>query len=146
MTQLQARVLYPGTAEGPVLWLDEPLSFWGGFDPATGIIVDNNHPQNGKCLKDTMLVLPATRGSGGTPGGVAEAIRLGTAPRAIIMATADANVMIGAAVADRLYGLVCPVLELPGKGFMSLRQAVAVSASTSGQILLLARASGDKHR
>ena len=78
MARLQARVLYDGTAAGRVLWLDEPLSFWGGFDPATGVIIDANHPQNGECLKDRILVLPATRGSGGTPGGVAEAIRLGT--------------------------------------------------------------------
>ncbi len=116
------------------MWLDEPLSFWGGFDPTTGIIVDNNHPQNGFCIKDTILILPATRGSGGTPGGVAEAIRVGTAPKAIIMATADANVMIGAAVADKLYGLACPVLELPGDAFASLQYAGRVSVTPAGQI------------
>ena len=134
MAVLQARVLYDGTAAGPVLWLDEPLSFWGGFDPATGTIIDANHPQNGKCLKDTILVLPTTRGSGGTPGGVAEAIRLGTAPGAIIMAIGDANVMIGAAVADKLYGLTCPVLEVSGAAFASLQQAQRISVSPGGQI------------
>lgn len=134
MTVLQARVLFEGAAEGPVLWLDEPLSFWGGFDPATGIIVDNNHPQNSVCIKDTILVLPATRGSGGTPGGMAEAIRLGTAPRAIIMATGDANVMIGAAVAEKLYGLICPVLELSGDAFASLQRAERASVTPAGQI------------
>ena len=134
MAVLQARVLYPGAAEGPVLWLDEPLSFWGGFDPATGVIVDNNHPQNGKCLKGTVLVLPSTRGSGGTPGGVAEANRLGTGPGAIIMETGDANDMIGAAVADKLYALACPVLELQGREFVSLRHAERVSIAPAGQI------------
>lgn len=135
MAGLQARVLYPGAAEGPVFWLDEPLSFWGGFDPATGMIVDNNHSQSGACITDTVLVLPATRGSGGTPGGVAEAMRLGTAPRAIIMATADANVMIGAAVAEKLYGLICPVLELSGDGFATLKQAGRVRVTPAGQIV-----------
>ncbi len=134
MAELQATVLYPGAAEGPVLWLDEPLSFWGGFDPATGVIVDNNHPQSGVCIKDTVLVLPATRGSGGTPGGVAEAIRLGTAPKAIIMVTADANVMIGAAVAEKLYGLICPVLQLSGDAFASLQHAGHVRVTPAGQI------------
>lgn len=136
MAMLQARVLYEGAAEGPVLWLDEPLSFWGGFDPASGIIVDNNHPQKGLCLKGTILVLPATRGSGGTPGGVAEAIRLGTGPKAIIMATGDANVMIGAAVANRLYGLTCPVLELSGDGFAALQHAERASVTPAGQITI----------
>jgi predicted aconitase with swiveling domain len=134
MAVLQARVLYDGSAAGKVLWLDEPLSFWGGFDPATGIIIDANHPQNGNCLKDTILVLPSTRGSGGTPGGVAEAIRLGTAPKAIIMAIGDANVMIGAAVAGKLYGLTCPVMELSGAAFTSLQQADHISVSCGGQI------------
>jgi len=134
MAVLQARVLYDGAASGRVLWLDEPLSFWGGFDPATGIIVDHNHPQNGKCVKNTMLVLHSTRGSGGTPGGVAEAIRLGTGPGAIILATGDANVMIGVAVADRLYGLACPVLELSGNGFASLQHVENLSVSTGGRI------------
>lgn len=134
MAVLQARVLYDGTAAGPALWLDEPLSFWGGFDPATGMIIDANHPQNGKCLKDTILVLPTTRGSGGTPGGVAEAIRLGTGPGAIIMAIGDANVMIGAAVADKLYGLACPVLEISGDAFASLQHAQRISVSPGGEV------------
>lgn len=134
MAEFQARVLFEGAAEGPVLWLDEPLSFWGGFDPATGIIIDNNHPQNGLCLKGKVLVLPATRGSGGTPGGVSEAIRLGTGPKAIIMATGDANVMIGAAVAKKLYGRICPVLELSGDAFASLQHAERVSITPAGQV------------
>ncbi len=136
MAVLQARVLHDGCAAGKVLWLDEPLSFWGGFDPATGIIIDAHHPQNGKCLKDTILVLPATRGSGGTPGGVAEAIRLGTAPGAIIMAIGDANVMIGAAVASKLYGLTCPVLEVSGDAFASLQHAGYISISSGGRIAI----------
>ena len=34
---IKARVLAPGLASGPTLLLSDPLSFWGGFDPATGI-------------------------------------------------------------------------------------------------------------
>ncbi len=134
MARLQAKVLHPGAAEGEVLWLDEPLSFWGGFDPATGLILDSNHPQSGRCITDKVLVLPATRGSGGTPGGVAEAIRLGTAPNAIIMAVADANVTIGAAVAEKLYGLTCPVLEVSQSAFTSLQHAENISLTPDGQI------------
>ena len=32
----EARTLVGGSAEGPVLVLEEPLSFWGGIDPTTG--------------------------------------------------------------------------------------------------------------
>ena len=43
----EARTLVAGTAEGPALVLDEPLSLWGGLDPVTGEIVDVRHPQRG---------------------------------------------------------------------------------------------------
>ena len=33
---------------GAALVLDEPLSLWGGIDPATGEIVDGRHPQRGQ--------------------------------------------------------------------------------------------------
>jgi predicted aconitase with swiveling domain len=32
---------------GGALVLDEPLSLWGGVDPATGEIIDAHHPQRG---------------------------------------------------------------------------------------------------
>jgi predicted aconitase with swiveling domain len=134
MMPIRAREIFGGTASGPILWLDEPLSFWGGFDPATGIIIDNNHPQKGRCIKQMILVMPSTRGSGGTPGGVAEAIRNGSGPAAIIMKVADANVMIGAAVAQKLYALTCPVLELQGPDFEALRHATSISVAANGAI------------
>ena len=101
---IRARMLTSGAAEGPVLALDEPLSFWGGFEPRTGVILDVHHPQRGACVKDTVLVMTETRGSGSAPGAIAEAIRLGTAPVAIMLAEADINLAIGAEVAAALYG------------------------------------------
>jgi len=106
---IRARLLSSGTAEGPVLSLDEPLSFWGAFEPRTGVILDVHHPQRGISVKDTILVMTETRGSGSAPGAIAEAIRRGTAPRAIILAGADVNLAIGAEVAATLYGRRCVV-------------------------------------
>lgn len=134
MTTLTAKVLFSGEASGPVLCLDAPLSFWGGFDPATGDILDKNHPQQGRCIAGKVLVLPATRGSGGTPGGIAEAIRKGTAPAAIIMREADTNVMIGAAVAHKLYGLRCPVLEICGRDYETVANATSAVLTETGQV------------
>ncbi len=120
---VQARILFDGTAEAEVMRLDAPLSFWGGFDPLTGIILDNNHPQKGQSLKGKVLVMPATRGSGGTPGGVAETIRNGSGPVAVIMGEGDVNVMVGAAVAQQLYGLNCPILEVTGADYETVASA-----------------------
>lgn len=123
MIIVTARFLFPGEADAEVLRLEEPLSFWGGFDPLTGVILDNNHPQKSIKITGKVLVMPATRGSGGTPGGVAEAIRNGSGPAAIIMREGDINVMVGAAVAHQLYGLVCPVLEAPEESYDTIAAA-----------------------
>lgn len=121
--QVQARTLFDGKAESEVMRLDAPLSFWGSFDPLTGIILDNNHPQKGQSLKGKVLVMPATRGSGGTPGGLAEAIRNGSGPVAVIMGEGDVNVMVGAAVAQQIYGLTCPILEVAGADYEAVASA-----------------------
>jgi uncharacterized protein len=109
---ITATILNSGIAHGPVLVLTEPLSFWGAYDPRSGCIVDTHHPQSGLCLAGHILLLPETRGSGGTPGGIAEAIRRGTAPLGIILMVPDINLAIGAAVAARLYGNNCPVVTV----------------------------------
>ena len=57
-------VLHPGIAQGPVLLLDEPLSFWGAFDPRSGIIIDIHHPQRGQSLNGKILMMLESRGSG----------------------------------------------------------------------------------
>jgi predicted aconitase with swiveling domain len=138
MTIVTARVLFAGEAEADILRLDEPLSFWGGFDPLTGVILDNNHPQKGQHLTGRALVMPATRGSGGTPGGVAEAIRNGSAPAAIIMREGDINVMVGAAVAQELYGLTCPILEVSGADYDTVASAPRLRIHEGGTIELVA--------
>ena len=58
-----AATLVPGAASGPLLKLDEPLSFWGGLDPATGAIIDRLHPQRGARVAGRMLMMPGGRGS-----------------------------------------------------------------------------------
>lgn len=105
-----ARVLVAGEASGIVLRLEEPLSFWGGLDPKTGNIIDQRHPQLGENLAQRILVMAYGRGSSSSTGVLAEAIRLGTAPAAIILHEPDMIVMLGAMVTAEIYGLVCPVV------------------------------------
>ena len=91
------------------LRLDEPLSFWGGLDAATGEIIDAHHPQTGACIAGRRLVLPGTRGSTSSPGVLVEAIRLGNGPAAIVLPAPDLTVMSAVAVARQLYGIDVPV-------------------------------------
>lgn len=131
---IQARVLHGGAAEGPVLILDGPLSFWGAFEPRTGVIIDVHHPQRGQCLAGTILLMRESKGSGSAPGGIAEAIRLATGPAAIILVVPDINLAIGAAVAETLYGKPCPVLQVTESDFATLGKAARLRIAATGAI------------
>jgi len=110
---LQGNVLIAGSAEGPALVLEETLSFWGGFDPQAGKIIDTHHPQFGQTVADRVLFIPASRGSAGTPGGIAESLRNGSGPCAFVLGKRDVNISVGTLVANRLYDLQVPVIEIP---------------------------------
>lgn len=131
---IRARLLTSGRAEGPVLSLDEPLSFWGAFEPKTGVILDVHHPQRGACVKDMVLLMTETRGSGSAPGAIAEAIRRGTAPAAIILAEADINLAVGAEVAAALYGRHCVVAQVSMAELETLRKAERLTIDADGVV------------
>ncbi|MGQ0848449.1 MAG: aconitase X swivel domain-containing protein [Actinomycetota bacterium] len=97
----------------PPLILTEPLSFWGGLDPRTGLITDVNHPQVGQSITGRVLVMPHSRGSSSSPSVLAEALRLGTGPKAIVLDQLDPMIAVGALVARLLYGIECSVEVRP---------------------------------
>jgi predicted aconitase with swiveling domain len=104
--------LIAGTATGPVVALTEPLSFWGGFEPGSGLIIDRRHPQLGVSLTGSIALIPSGRGSSSSSSVLAEAIRMGTAPAGIVLTTPDAIIMLGAMVAEELYGSTMPVVVI----------------------------------
>ena len=132
--KVQGTILNPGEAEGPTLVLTEPVSFWGAFDPRTGKIVDTHHAQCGVALGGHILLLPETRGSGGTPGGIAEAVRRGTGPTGIILITPDINLAVGAQVAAALYDRQCPVIAVSAEDYDVLVQQPHLSITRDGSI------------
>jgi predicted aconitase with swiveling domain len=125
----EARTLVPGAARGPALVLDEPLSFWGGVDPATGDIVDVHHPQCDANVAGRVLVMPSGRGSSSSSSVLAEAIRAGTAPVAIVLHEPDPILALGAIVARELYGRTIPVV-VSSEVVVRSGEMVAVRAKT----------------
>ena len=102
-----------GHVTGTVLALGEPLSFWGGFDPHDGRVLDRNHPQHGAVLTGHVVTMAAGRGSSSSSSVLAEAIRLGTAPAALVLVEPDAIIALGALAAAELYGTRVPLVVLP---------------------------------
>ena len=111
--ELDGRALVAGEAAGPALVLEAPLSLWGGMDPRTGRLSDHHHPQLGAVLTGRILVMPSGRGSSSSSSVLAESIRLGTAPRAILLSDPDDILVLGALVAEYLYARTCPIVVLP---------------------------------
>jgi predicted aconitase with swiveling domain len=130
-------VLAPGGAAGEALVLDEPLSFWGGVDPATGRIVDGRHPQAGNSIRGRVVVMPAGRGSSSSSTVLAETVRAGTGPVAVVLREPDAILAVGALVAAELYGLACPVVVLdpPSYGMIRTGDLVEVIDREGGALV-----------
>lgn len=92
------------------LRLDEPLGFWGGLDPQSGVIIDKNHPQYGESIAGRVLILERTRGSTSSPGTLVEAIRLGNGPAKIVVGEPDMTIISAVFVARALYDIDVPVV------------------------------------
>ena len=100
----------PGEVEAPALVLREPVSFWGGIDIASGRIIDRSHPDAGATVSGAVLVMPGGRGSSSSSSVLAEMLRQGTAPAAIVLTVPDPILPVGALVAMSLYGRRCPIV------------------------------------
>lgn len=134
----RARCLIEGAASGEALVLSEPLSFWGGLDPANGKIIDRHHPEAGEVVTGKILVMPRGRGSSSSSSTLAEAIFVGTGPAAILLAEADPIVALGSLVIRELYGASPPVLVLAqdSYGRVTTGDQVTVHAPVDGPALV----------
>ena len=133
---LTGRVLVAGEAEGVALASREPLSFWGGYDQHTGEIIDRRHPLAGQRAQGRVLAVPAARGSSTTTAVLLEAIRLGTAPAALLTATPDPFLTLAVVVADELYRQPLPVIALAPDDFRRIETGQRVRVFGDGRIEL----------
>ncbi|MGB5327501.1 MAG: DUF126 domain-containing protein [Gammaproteobacteria bacterium] len=134
-SNIETRVLIPGRAMGPAMVLDDTLSFWGGFNPLNGEIIDVHHPQFQQLVGGSILFIPRSRGSAGTPGGIAETLRNGSGPLAFVLGEPDVNVSVGTLVANRLYALEIPVLEISLAAMAQIRSGDFVTIDRRGIVL-----------
>lgn len=133
---LTGTVLVAGEARGRVLLLSEPLSLWGGLEPTTGEIVDRRHPASGQIISGRVLALPSGRGSSSASSILLEAVRLNTAPVAILTAEPDGILTLGAVVARELYGRAPAVLALDTVAYAHLRDGQHAVVLVDGRVQL----------
>jgi predicted aconitase with swiveling domain len=106
--------LFPGTAEGELLVLAAPLSFWGGVSWETGAIVNFRHPQLGAVVSGRILVVPEPVGSSSSSAVLLELIRAGRAPAAIVLGRPDAILVVACLVAREMGWAAPPIALIAG--------------------------------
>ncbi len=135
MSRLQAtQVMVAGDAEGDVLVLTEPLSFWGGVDEQSGDVIEVHHPQHGASVTGRVLVMPGGRGSSSSSSVLAELIRARLAPAAILLGERDPIIALGAVVGETLYGRTVPVVVLPADEYARAAEARRLRLDASGRL------------
>jgi len=126
------RLLAGGTARGPVLACEEGLSFWGGVDPDTGVIIDAHHPDHGASVAGKILLMPTSRGSCSGSGVLLQLSLSGLAPAALVFCEREEVLTLGALVSERVFERPLTVLQLPRPLYDLLAQAeVAEIANTT---------------
>jgi len=114
--------------------LDQGLSFALAFDVASGRITDVHSSHTGVSVSGRVLIMPSGRGSSSASTALAEAIRLGTAPAAIVLTEMDEILTAGAIVAARLYGRTCPVLMVNRDDCASIRTGAVIDIFPEGHM------------
>ena len=100
MEQLKGRIIYKGKAEGEALVTSMPISFYGGVDPNTGVVLEKGHELQGQSVKDKILVFP--QGKGSTVGSYTlyRMKKNGTAPAGMINKETETIVAVGAIISE----------------------------------------------
>jgi predicted aconitase with swiveling domain len=114
LMEIKARSIARGKASGEALMTDEPIGFLGGVDPASGEVIDPEHPLKGKNISGKVLVFP--NGKGSTVGSyvMLQLVKNGKAPAAIINVSAEPIITVGAIISK------IPMVDKPEQDIYSI--------------------------
>ncbi|MBD2747122.1 DUF521 domain-containing protein [Microvirga sp. BT688] len=117
---IDGKALVAGEAGGELLSAEVGLSFWGGVDPQTGIVIDQHHPLRNRSLAGRVLAIPSGRGSCSGSGVLLELILNGHAPAAIVICEREEILTLGAMIAEVVFDWSIPVLRVDRQVFARL--------------------------
>jgi len=108
----EATLYVASDAKGQVLTCQEGLSFWGGVDPETGVVIDAHHPNHEASLAGRIVLMPTSRGSCSGSGVMLQLARNGQAPAALVFREEEAILTLGSMIAGRLFDRPVAILRL----------------------------------
>ncbi len=98
--KLQGRKISPGRAAGETLVTRQGISFFGGVDPETGVVVERGHELEGQSICGKVLVFPSGKGSTVGSYTLYRLKHNGLAPAAILNAECETITAVGCIIAD----------------------------------------------
>ena len=98
--RLKGRKVVGGYAEGEALVSRDPVSFYGGVDPETGVVVEPGHAVEGECITGKVFVFPTGKGSTVGSYVIYRMKKLGTAPAALVNSETEAILATGCVISD----------------------------------------------
>nr|WP_246331696.1 DUF126 domain-containing protein [Sphingomonas chungangi] len=125
-----------GPRTAPILQLREPLSFWGGVDPATGRLIDPRSIDHDKDLVGRIALIHELRGSSSASSVLLELIHAGRTPTAIIVAKPDAILAVAAIVGREMGWTVPPILRLDVDDLERLPDGAPATVFEDGMVRL----------
>jgi hypothetical protein len=97
---LRGRKIVGGRAEGEALVSSDPVSFYGGVDPETGVVTERDHAVEGECVTGRVFVFPTGKGSTVGSYVIYRMKKLGTAPAALVNLETEAILATGCVISE----------------------------------------------
>ncbi|MBL7206467.1 MAG: DUF126 domain-containing protein [Candidatus Aenigmarchaeota archaeon] len=97
---MNGRIIFKGNTKAEAIVSAEGISFYGGVDPETGVVIEKGHPLEGKSITGKVLVFP--EGKGSTVGSYVlyRLKKNGKAPAAIVNKECETIVAVGAIISE----------------------------------------------
>jgi predicted aconitase with swiveling domain len=111
---INCRKISKGHAQGEVIVTKDSISFLGGVDPKTGVIIDSQHELYGKKISGKILVIPSGKGSTVGSYVIFQMAKNKTAPTAIISLKAEPIIATGAIMAE------IPMVDQPDADILNI--------------------------
>jgi uncharacterized protein len=98
--KMNGRPIYAGQAQGEALVTRMAISFYGGVDPETGVVVEPGHELEGRCISGKILVFPTGKGSTVGSYTLYRLKAAGLAPAAVINRECETITAVGCIIAE----------------------------------------------
>ncbi|MEO9819838.1 MAG: aconitase family protein [Paracoccaceae bacterium] len=144
MTAPKGLLIVTAQVEADVIVCEDGLSFWGGVDPDTGLVIDAHHPLHGQSLAGKIVLMPTSRGSCSGSGVLLQLALNGCAPAALVFREDEEVLTLGALIASRMFDRNIGVLRLDPRDYEELRGKN--TAKLLGNRLSAAQLSVDLHQ